>query len=74
LTAFGLVATPTTSRLWVERLRAAFEATFKPFTRSMEIVLPRPEALPFAGDASRRAQIIQLCAHRKPHCLVPVAG
>lgn len=34
-----------------ERLRAAFEAAFKLFTMSMEIVLPRPEALPFVSDA-----------------------
>jgi type I restriction enzyme, R subunit len=34
-----------------ERLRAAFEAAFKLFTMSMEIVLPRPEALPFVPDA-----------------------
>jgi type I restriction enzyme, R subunit len=34
-----------------ERLRAAFEAAFKLFTISMEIVLPRPEALPFVPDA-----------------------
>jgi type I restriction enzyme R subunit len=34
-----------------ERLRAAFEAAFKLFTMSMEIVLPRPEALPFVADA-----------------------
>jgi type I restriction enzyme, R subunit len=34
-----------------ERLRAAFEAAFKLFTMSLEIVLPRPEALPFVPDA-----------------------
>jgi type I restriction enzyme, R subunit len=34
-----------------ERLRAAFEATFKLFIMSLEIVLPRPEALPFVPDA-----------------------
>ena len=34
-----------------ERLRAAFEAAFKLFTMSMEIILPRPEALPFVPDA-----------------------
>jgi len=34
-----------------ERLRAAFEAAFKLFTMSMEIVLPRPEALPYVADA-----------------------
>ncbi|MGH3218320.1 MAG: type I restriction endonuclease subunit R [Streptosporangiaceae bacterium] len=34
-----------------ERLRAAFEAAFKLFTMSMEIVLPRPEALPYVPDA-----------------------
>jgi type I restriction enzyme R subunit len=34
-----------------ERLRAAFEASLKLFTMSLEIVLPRPEALPFVPDA-----------------------
>jgi type I restriction enzyme, R subunit len=34
-----------------ERLRAAFEAAFKQFTMSLEIVLPRPEALPYVPDA-----------------------
>jgi type I restriction enzyme R subunit len=34
-----------------ERLRAAFEAALKQFTTSLEIVLPRPEALPHVPDA-----------------------
>jgi type I restriction enzyme, R subunit len=34
-----------------ERLRAAFEAALKQFTTSLEIVLPRPEALPYVADA-----------------------
>jgi type I restriction enzyme R subunit len=34
-----------------ERLRAAFEAALKLFTASLEIVLPRPEALPYVPAA-----------------------
>jgi type I restriction enzyme R subunit len=34
-----------------ERLRAAFEAALKQFTTSLEILLPRPEALPHVPDA-----------------------
>jgi type I restriction enzyme R subunit len=34
-----------------EALRAAFEAALKQFTTSLEIVLPRPEALPYVADA-----------------------
>jgi type I restriction enzyme R subunit len=36
-----------------ERLRAAFEAAFKLFTMSLEIVLPRPEALPLLRAGSQ---------------------
>jgi len=34
-----------------ERMRAVFEAALKQFTTSLEIVLPRPEALPHVPDA-----------------------
>ena len=34
-----------------ERLRAAFEVALKQFTASLDIVLPRPEALPYVADA-----------------------
>ncbi len=34
-----------------EKLRATFEAACKQFTTSLEIVLPRPEALPYVADA-----------------------
>jgi type I restriction enzyme R subunit len=47
-----------------ERLRAAFEAAFKLFTMSMEIVLPRPEALPFVPDA-RAFGAIAFAARRR---------
>jgi len=47
-----------------ERLRAAFEAAFKLFTMSMEIVLPRPEALPFVADA-KAFGVIAFAARRR---------
>jgi type I restriction enzyme R subunit len=47
-----------------ERLRAAFEAAFKLFTMSMEIVLPRPEALPFVPDA-KAFGVIAFAARRR---------
>ncbi len=47
-----------------ERLRAAFEAALKLFTVSLEIVLPRPEALPHVGDA-KAFGAIALAARRR---------
>jgi type I restriction enzyme R subunit len=47
-----------------ERLRAAFEAAFKLFTVSLEIVLPRPEALPFVPDA-KAFGVIAFAARRR---------
>jgi type I restriction enzyme R subunit len=46
------------------RLRAAFEVAFKLFTMSMEIVLPRPEALPFVPD-SKAFGTIAFAARRR---------
>lgn len=47
-----------------EKLRAAFEAVLKLFTISLEIVLPRPEALPFVPDA-KAFGTIALAARRR---------
>jgi type I restriction enzyme, R subunit len=47
-----------------ERLRAAFEVAFKQFTMSMEIVLPRPEALPYVADA-KAFGVIAFAARRR---------
>jgi type I restriction enzyme, R subunit len=47
-----------------ERLRAAFEAALKLFTMSLEIVLPRPEALPYVPDA-KAFGAIALAARRR---------
>jgi type I restriction enzyme R subunit len=40
-----------------ERLRAEFTVKLKAFLGSLDIVLPRPEGLPFAADAKRLAYI-----------------
>lgn len=40
-----------------EKLRAEFSVTLKAFLASLDTVLPRPEALPFVGDAKRLAFI-----------------
>ena len=47
-----------------ERLRAAFEAAFKLFSMSLEVVLPRPEALPFVPDA-KTFGLIAFAARRR---------
>ncbi len=47
-----------------EKLRAAFEAALKLFTMSLEIVLPRPEALPHVPDA-KAFGAIALAARRR---------
>ncbi len=40
-----------------ERLRAEFAVKLKAFMSSMDVVLPRPEGLPYTGDAKRLAYI-----------------
>ncbi|QAU24808.1 type I restriction endonuclease subunit R [Dyella sp. M7H15-1] len=40
-----------------EKLRAEFAVKLKAFLASLEMVLPRPDALPFAADAKRLAYI-----------------
>lgn len=40
-----------------EKLRAEFTVKLKAFLDSMDMVLPRPEALPYTGDAKRLAYI-----------------
>lgn len=40
-----------------ERLRAEFAAKLKPFLDSLDLILPRPEALPYSADAKRLALI-----------------
>ncbi|MEU1998851.1 HsdR family type I site-specific deoxyribonuclease [Nocardia gamkensis] len=47
-----------------EALRARFGALLKQFLTTMDIVMPRPEALPFAKDA-KRLGIISLAAKRR---------
>lgn len=43
--------------LATEKVRAEFTVKLKDFLKSLEIVLPRPEGLPFAKDAKRLAYI-----------------
>jgi len=43
--------------LSTEKARAEFAVKFKDFLKSLEIVLPRPEGLPFVKDAKRLAYI-----------------
>lgn len=40
-----------------ERLRAEFHVKLRQFLETLDLVLPRPEALPFTGDAKRLAWI-----------------
>lgn len=47
-----------------ERLRAEFTVKLKQFLGSMDLVLPRPEALPYAGDAKRLAHIYARARNR----------
>jgi type I restriction enzyme R subunit len=47
-----------------EALRARFGALLKQFLTTMDTVMPRPEALPFANDA-KRLGIISLAAKRR---------
>jgi type I restriction enzyme R subunit len=47
-----------------EVLRARFDARLKDFLDTLEIVLPRPEGLPYAADA-KRFGVIQLRARRR---------
>jgi type I restriction enzyme R subunit len=47
-----------------EKLRAEFTVKLKPFLASLDVVLPRPEGLPFAGDAKRLAFIYARARNR----------
>jgi type I restriction enzyme, R subunit len=47
-----------------ERLRAAYEVALKQFLTSLDVVLPRPEALPYVADA-KRLGLIQFRARRR---------
>lgn len=47
-----------------ERLRAAFEVALKQFLTTLEVVLPRPEAIPFRADA-KVFGLIQLRSRRR---------
>lgn len=47
-----------------ERLRAEFAVKLKAFLASLDTVLPRPEGLPYAGDAKRLAYIYARARNR----------
>lgn len=47
-----------------EKLRAEFAVKLKAFLASLDTVLPRPEGLPFAGDAKRLAYIYARARNR----------
>lgn len=47
-----------------ERLRAEFAVKLKAFLTSLDTVLPRPEALPYSGDAKRLAYIYARARNR----------
>lgn len=47
-----------------ERLRAEFAVKFKDFLASLDTVLPRPEGLPYSGDAKRLAYIYARARNR----------
>ena len=47
-----------------EKLRAEFAVKLKAFLGSLETVLPRPEGLPYAGDAKRLAYIYARARNR----------
>lgn len=47
-----------------EKLRAEFAVKLKPFLASLDTVLPRPEGLPYSGDAKRLAYIYARARNR----------
>ncbi|MEO5765337.1 MAG: type I restriction endonuclease subunit R [Casimicrobiaceae bacterium] len=47
-----------------ERLRAKFSVKLKPFLDTLDVVLPRPEALPYTRDAKRLAYIYARARNR----------
>lgn len=47
-----------------ERVRAEFIVKLKQFTQSLDEVLPRPEGLPFTGDAKKLAYIYAVARNR----------
>jgi type I restriction enzyme R subunit len=47
-----------------EKLRAEFSVKLKAFLASLDTVLPRPEGLPFSGDAKRMAYIYARARNR----------
>lgn len=47
-----------------EKLRAEFAVKFKAFLASLDTVLPRPEGLPYSGDAKRLAYIYARARNR----------
>ena len=50
--------------LGTEKIRAEFTVKLKDFLRALEIVLPRPEGLPFVADAKRLAFIYARARNR----------
>lgn len=50
--------------LATEKTRAEFSVKLKDFLKSLEIILPRPEALPFVADAKRMAYIYARARNR----------
>ncbi|MDZ7860595.1 MAG: type I restriction endonuclease subunit R [Candidatus Krumholzibacteriota bacterium] len=57
-----------------EEARAQFQANLKKFLRSMDIVMPRPEALPFISDMKRLGQINLAAQNRYRENLYAIAG
>lgn len=55
-----------------EKLRAEFAARLKTFLASLDTVLPRPEGLPYSGDAKRLAYIHARARNRYKD--IPVLG
>jgi type I restriction enzyme R subunit len=47
-----------------ERLRAEFAVKLKGFLATLDVVLPRPEALPYAGDAAKLGEIYARARNR----------
>ena len=56
------------------KLRARFAAALKLFLESLDIVLPRPEALPYVGDARTLGWINKVAANRYRDDQLNIAG
>lgn len=55
-----------------ERLRAEFSVKLKQFLATLDLILPRPEALPYVGDAKRLGEIYTRARNHYREGLPPI--